>query len=271
MQLFEIGLFALVCLSGAIILFCRYVKPELAKRSPEPVALDYARSFFPVLLLVFLLRGFVAEPFNIPSGSMLPTLEDGDYILVNKFSYGVRLPILRTKIMDTWEPKRGDVVVFRYPVNPDQNYIKRLIGLPGDVIEYRNKELFVNGEKMPLAQIEDYLEFNRQEPQSRFVQEVTVDDEADAEKVAFPILHFKGRYPRGPEGRWVVPEDQYFMMGDNRDNSKDSRAWLFVPDENIVGKAFFIWMHYNRKGGGFDFGRIGNNIKAKLVSAGGNQ
>lgn len=266
--MFEIILFGLVCLCGFVMFICKFAFPNIAYREPEPWYLDYARSFFPVLLLVFLLRGLVAEPFRIPSGSMLPTLEVGDFILVNKFSYGLRLPILHKKVVATGEPKRGDIVVFRYPPNPSQNYIKRLIGLPGDSIEYRNRTLRVNGAIVPLSIEGDYLEFGHSSPfHQSYTQVVDTEDGAGQERVQFSTLLNK-RPKRELVGSWVVPEGHYFMMGDNRENSADSRDWGFVPDKNIVGKAFFIWMHYNPlPGGSVDFSRIGTDIEAAKVNA----
>lgn len=240
--------------------------PEIAKRSEEPWYLDFSSSFFPVLLLVFLVRGFVAEPFRIPSASMLPTLEVGDFILVKKYAYGLKLPIVHTKILDVNEPERGDVIVFRYPPNPKVNYIKRLIGLPGDVIEYRRQTLFVNGKKIETLKIEDYIQEGDTKVNEQFKQLLPIGD-ADGDYISSSILLTKKTSRNfninANSGRWVVPKGHYFMMGDNRDNSQDSRsrAFTFVPEENIVGKAFFIWMSWNSNtGGGVDFERIGNSI-----------
>lgn len=227
--------------------------------------MDYARSFLPVLLLVFLLRGFVAEPFRIPSGSMLPTLEIGDFILVNKFNYGIRLPITHSKIISVNEPERGDVVVFRFPPNPTQNYIKRLIGLPGDEIVYRNQTLYVNGERIESTRMDDYIQQGQSQSQNRFEQTIATGA-GDDSMVSFSTLLSKYSASNANAGKWLVPAGHYFMMGDNRDNSADSRSrsFTFVPDENIVGEAFFVWMSFGTAtGNGLDFERIGADVKAR--------
>lgn len=263
--MFEIILFSLVLLCAAVILLCRFVFTTVATRDPEPWYLDYARSFFPVLLIVFVLRGFIAEPFRIPSGSMLPTLEVGDFILVNKYSYGVRLPILHTKLLEVDKPERGDIMVFRFPRDNHTNYIKRVIGVPGDTIEYRNKRLFINGKLIKNVADGVYTPFpikGKKVEMSRYTQAIPAahaanDEESTAE---YSILHDRTRYSSRNRVN-KVPAGHYFMMGDNRDHSLDSRAWGLVPEENIVGKAFFIWFHYNsNEGGGFKFSRIGEDI-----------
>jgi len=213
----------------------------------EPVVVEYAKSFFPVLLIVFLLRGFIVEPFKIPSGSMLPTLYVGDFILVNKFAYGIRLPVLNKKIIETGEPERGDVMVFRYPRDPSLDYIKRVIGLPGDHIAYYNKVLYVNG-KPTERNFEGQYEGPGQPHASEYVENL--------EGVEHSMLLMPGR-PNSLEGEYIVPEHMYFAMGDNRDNSTDSRVWGPVPEENIVGKAFMIWMHWSD---GVHWQRLGNTI-----------
>jgi len=266
-MMFEIILFILVCLCALVVIVCRFVVPSIAQREVEPWYLDYARSFLPVLLLVFLLRGFIAEPFRIPSGSMLPTLEIGDFILVNKYNYGLRLPITHTKILSINEPERGDVVVFRFPPNPSQNYIKRLIGLPGDEIVYRNQTLYVNGQKIESTPMNDYIQQGETIAQNRFEQTVP-SGAADGSSVAFSTLLSKYSGGNPNSGTWRVPEGHYFMMGDNRDNSADSRSrsFTFVPDENIVGEAFFVWMSFGTAtGNGLDIDRLGADIKARKV------
>lgn len=197
----------------------------------EPYLVDLSRSFFPVLLVVLVLRSFVVEPFQIPSGSMLPTLEVGDFILVNKFSYGLRLPVVGTKVVALDDPQRGDVMVFKYPQDGRTNYIKRVIGLPGDEVRYRNKTLYINGAEVP-------TEFIANLPPLELWREYL--DGVDHE-----TLTTAGRHRGAGEGQWVVPEGEYFVMGDNRDNSNDSRFWGTVPDDLVVGKAFAIWMHWD--------------------------
>jgi len=202
-------------------------------KTGEPYLVEFARFLFPVVLIVLVLRSFVAEPFKIPSGSMLPTLEVGDFILVNKFAYGLRLPVGHQRILNLGNPERGDVIVFRYPENPNVDYIKRVIGLPGDEVAYYNKVLYINGEPVPLEQLDGYY---RNHPQALRFEETLggVKHDILINTIASP-------------GDFVVnvPKRHYFVMGDNRDNSRDSRAWGFVPEENLVGEAFMIWMNWN--------------------------
>jgi signal peptidase I len=221
---------------------------EISRKGKEPVIVEYSKSFFPVLLVVFLLRGFVVEPFRIPSGSMLPSLYIGDFILVNKFAYGIKLPVLNKKIIDIDEPERGDVVVFRYPRDPSLDYIKRVIGLPGDHIAYYNKVLYVNNK--PVAR--DYVD------QYRGPGQTSANDYTEKlEGAEHSILLLPAR-PNNLQGEWIVPEKTFFVMGDNRDNSNDSRAWGPVPESHLVGKAFMIWMHFSDE---MHFDRIGSSIK----------
>lgn len=224
-----------------------------ASEKPEPVLVEYARSFFPVLLAVLVLRSFVLEPFRIPSGSMLPTLEIGDFILVNKFAYGLRLPVAHTKILETGKPQRGDVVVFRFPNNPDIDYIKRLIGVPGDVVEWDNKNLRVNGVDLPRVAVGQYNALD----QNNGVHS-TFRLTEDLLGISHDILVVPNT--GGSRGSITVPEGSYFMMGDNRDMSHDGRAWGLVPEANLVGKATYVWMHANFGGDGFKPSRIGNSI-----------
>ena len=224
------------------------------KTLKEPVIVEYARSLFPVILIVLLLRSFVVEPFRIPSGSMMPTLLVGDFILVNKSAYGIRLPVVDTKIIDVGEPDRGDVMVFRYPQNPSIDYIKRVIGLPGDRIAYYKKQLFINGD--PIAQEGNQSYAGEGSGVSMSGAKLRTEKLLD---VMHDILidESKGTL----EGEFVVPDGQYFVMGDNRDNSNDSRYWGFVPEENLVGKAFMVWMNWDSKASGIAWDRLGSSIK----------
>lgn len=213
----------------------------------EPIIVEYAKSFFPVLTIVFLLRGFIIEPFRIPSGSMLPTLNIGDFILVNKSAYGVRLPVANKLVLGDSKPKRGDVVVFRYPPEPSVDYIKRVIGLPGDKIVYREKVLYVNNEPVSRSFVSQYTGSG----------EIRANEHLeDLTGIKHSILLKPGYI--SPEGEYTVPAGHYFAMGDNRDNSRDSRVWGTVPDENLVGKAFMIWMNWSDDG--IDWKRLGNMI-----------
>jgi len=219
----------------------------------EPLLVEYARSFFPVVLIVFLLRSFIAEPFRIPSGSMMPTLLIGDFILVNKFTYGIRLPVINKKIIEISEPQRGDAVVFRYPKNPSVDYIKRVIGLPGDRISYVNKQLTINGELMKQVSLGRFQGLGQ--GKSMTGNELLSED---LQSVEHDILI----NPNAPniKGTFIVPKGHYFVMGDNRDNSNDSRYWGTVPEANLVGRAFFIWMNWDWEHEGVGFNRIGTVI-----------
>lgn len=210
-----------------------------AKRDPEaedPVLVEYARSFFPVLLLVLILRSFLAEPYQIPSASMVPTLEVGDFILVNKYAYGLRLPVFKTKVLSIGKPQRGDVMVF-VPPHDERYFIKRVVGLPGDHIRYVNKALYINGERMDYELIAEHETTFPSARRSTPVHEYS-EDLGDGG-------HRLYRYPQkiDKSGEWTVPADSYFMMGDNRGLSEDSRVWGFAEEKNIVGKAVAVWMH----------------------------
>ncbi len=213
---------------------------------------DFCRSFFPVIAVVLLLRSFLAEPFRIPSGSMIPTLLVGDFILVNKFAYGFRDPVFHTKFVGMGEPERGDVVVFRWPVDPSKDFIKRVIGLPGDRIAYRNKQLTVNGEPAELQPAGAYAAPGMPPPGVIYRMDENLGG------VEHHILVNPARPPDDFE--FVVPAGEYYMMGDNRDGSDDSRRWGTVPERNLVGKAFLIWMSWDGERTRVDFDRIGTSI-----------
>ena len=220
----------------------------------EPVVVEYARSFFPIILIVLLLRSFIVEPFRIPSGSMMPTLLNGDFILVNKFSYGLRLPIIDSKLIGIGEPARGDVVVFRYPGDPSIDYIKRVIGLPGDRVSYYHDRLTINGEPVNQLSKGSYVGTGvAMGASGRSLRQETIDG------IEHEILEDPKRYTN--EGEYIVPAGHYFVMGDNRDNSNDSRFWGSVPEENLVGKAFMIWMNWDSVNGSVTWKRLGNRIK----------
>ncbi|MEO5797728.1 MAG: signal peptidase I [Rhodoferax sp.] len=218
----------------------------------QPWWLDWTAGLFPVILAVFLLRSFLFEPFKIPSGSMIPTLLVGDLILVNKFHYGVRLPVINTKITDGTPPQRGDVMVFRYPPKPSLDYIKRVVGVPGDEVAYINKRLTINGKVMDTKEIPDFFDEDQMRYFKQFEEKLgdqphrlLNDDSRPAFVQGADDFAFRQNCQYSVEGVVCkVPEGQYFMMGDNRDNSLDSRYWGFVPDKNIVGKAFFVWMNF---------------------------
>jgi signal peptidase I len=218
----------------------------------QPTWVEYSGSFFPVIALVFFLRSFLYEPFKIPSMSMVPTLQVGDLILVNKFTYGIRLPIINKKIVELNDPKRGDVMVFKYPRDMSQDYIKRVIGVPGDKITYENKRLTVNGKPVEYTPLEDYLNEESLTYSKQFKENLTGTEHRVIVTEAAPTVNLSDvkDFPHSEACTYryegftcVVPAGNYFMMGDNRDNSADSRYWGFVPDKNIVGKAFFVWMN----------------------------
>ena len=267
---FALILFSALVITGGIwLLDALWLKRSRAPGDREPMLVEYAKSFFPVILVVFGLRSFLIEPFKIPSGSMMPTLLIGDFILVNKFTYGIRLPVINQKIVQMNNPERGDVMVFRYPGDPSLDYIKRVIGVPGDVVEYRDKKLTINGKPMPTSNTGTYsyvgsglnyisaMVYNeslKAEPHT-MMTEPGKPSVFPSQVMDFPYRENCSYNAEGESFTCKVPAGQYFMMGDNRDASNDSRYWGFVPDKNIVGKAFFIWMSFD------DFSRIGTTVK----------
>lgn len=243
---------------GDVLFFKRRREAQQGKNAAEPEVLEYAKSFFPVILVVFIIRSFVVEPFKIPSGSMMPTLLAGDFILVNKFDYGLRTPITNKTFIKVGHPKRGDVFVFHFPPNPSIDYIKRVIGLPGDKISYKGKQLTINGQVQDLSYVADY------EYEMPGLNMITARREAEKlGDVSHNILihNIVGEYAPDSVGDQfangqtvTVPAGHYFAMGDNRDNSSDGRVWGFVSENNLVGKAFFIWFNLD------EFKRIGSSV-----------
>jgi len=247
-MMFALFMLTILAITGFIwLLDILVLRKRRAAGAGEPMIVEYSKSFFPVILVVFLIRSFIVEPFKIPSGSMMPTLLAGDFILVNKYAYGLRVPILNNTFLEVGHPKRGDVFVFHYPPDPSIDYIKRVIGVPGDKIAYRDKHLYVNGKQLDVEFVDDYhyvgsglnMVFAKRykEELGGKTHDILIEDNTiviDAEI--------------------EVPPGHYFAMGDNRDNSRDSRVWGFVPEDNLVGKAFLIWWNFD------NFGRIGNTI-----------
>ena len=238
------------------------IRESREKLLMQPWWLDWTAGLFPVIVVVFVLRSFLFEPFKIPSGSMIPTLHIGDLILVNKFHYGIRLPVANTKMTDGNPVQRGDVMVFRFPPKPSVDYIKRVVGLPGDEVAYLNKSLTINGKAVPTEQLPDFFDEStmryhkhRRETLGARPHQTLQDDDRPA--FVPGVDQFAGRENCNYTVEGVtckVPAGHYFVMGDNRDNSLDSRYWGFVPDGNIVGKAFFVWMNFGnlKRIGAFD-------------------
>lgn len=258
---FALILFLLTLATGAIWLFDVLVmRKHRAPEAKEPWWVEYGASFFPVILAVFFLRSFLVEPFKIPSGSMIPTLLVGDFILVNKYTYGVRLPVINKKILDMNSPQRGDVMVFRYPADPSLDYVKRVVGLPGDKIAYQHKRLFINGEEVRTVKKPNYLHPDRLYYSEQYAEQLNGSEHAvildnDAPPFVTQLMQFPFRDNCIYNSSGViceVPAGHFFVMGDNRDASSDSRVWGFVPDQNIVGKAFLIWFNFG------DLKRIGS-------------
>ncbi|MEJ0084362.1 MAG: signal peptidase I [Pseudomonadota bacterium] len=294
---FSLVLFLLSVATGLVWALDHFVfRKRRDPKLPEPGTVDYARSFFPVAFIVLIVRAFIFEPFRIPSDSMMPTLLDGDFIVVNKFAYGLRLPVLNEKFIDTGSPQRGDVVVFRYPPDPKVNYIKRLVGLPGDRIEVRDDHLVVNGQAVELASngifadgcyagvrlsTETLGEHTHQVMSCPSPIGLQSARNYAASGNADPLLHCDRKHIAQEIGGWVcqemavpgapdsndhvfdvVPPGHYLMIGDNRDNSADSRVWGLVPDQNLVGKATRIWFNFDtQRSSLFNWGRIGKSIQ----------
>jgi len=236
---FSFILFVLSIITGGIwgaYLLILKNQGKVFDEANEPWYVEQCRSLFPVILIVFILRSFLAEPFRIPSGSMMPTLLVGDFILVNKFTYGIRLPVINQKIIPINEPEHGDIVVFRFPKDPSVDYIKRIIGLPGDKISYENKKLTVNGAPAGQISMGTYMGYGQGEDMTG--AEHLLENLAGIEH-SILVRHDL----MSAEGSFTVPEGHYFVMGDNRDNSNDSRYCGFVTEQNLVGKAFFIWFN----------------------------
>src|SRR5210317_598705 len=247
-MIFALILMISTLITGLIYFFDLFFKPSNQNNNKVLLkVINVAKEFFPILLLVFVIRTFVVEPFKIPSGSMMPTLIAGDFIAVNKFSYGLRLPVFNKLIFQTGSPQRGDVFVFHYPKDPSIDYIKRVIGLPGDTIRYDNKKLFINNQALPQSFLGNY-EYQLNADLSLKAKEFLETNNNLSHSI---LIH---DIP-SDTNEFIVPEGHYFAMGDNRDNSSDSRVWGFVPDHLLVGKAFVIWLNFN------DFNRIGSWIK----------
>lgn len=263
--------FAAVLLLAAVItgviwlVDARWARRRRTSDVPEPVVVDMARAFFPVIVVVFLIRSFWVEPFKIPSGSMKPTLLVGDFILVNKYTYGIRLPVVNRKVVDINPIRRGDVVVFRYPADPAVDYIKRVVGTPGDKVVYRGKRLSINGEAVAVQAAGHYtdaeLSYLRLPTFSEKLGENThrmmiVPAQPPVDLAQVRQFAHRSNCEYNDDGfSCTVPAGHYFMMGDNRDQSSDSRYWGFVPDDHIKGRAFLVWMNFG------DFKRIGNGIE----------
>ena len=269
---FEFLLLILTAVTGLlwladVLVFARLRQPTAtSKIKKEPLVIEYSRAFFPVLIAVLVLRAFLFEPFRIPSGSMMPTLLVGDFILVNKFTYGLRLPVWQTRITEGNKPKRGDVVVFRYPKDESQDYIKRVVGLPGDHVAIYNQRLSINGKQLdiePDRVYEGLGDLNKMQ-YANGCDRVAANCQVYIEKLdqaEYTIMNNPGS-TFGVNGEVFIPEGEYFVMGDNRNHSNDSRIWGNVPEENLVGKAVMIWMHWDwrKDGTGLNLSRIGGKI-----------
>ncbi|MFA6041769.1 MAG: signal peptidase I [Methylophilus sp.] len=264
---FALFMVVILLITGLIwLLDILVLRKKRSSLDDEPWYVEYSKSFFPVILLVFTIRSFLVEPFKIPSGCMMPTLLAGDYILVNKFTYGLRVPIVNNTFFEINHPKRGDVFVFHYPPEPTVDYIKRVVGLPGDVIQYQNKKLTINGKEQTQSYLDDYIYTVQGKDENANNREITIKAARNVEELGtvrheLLIHEFENQYGADQIGAKfqngesiTVPEGFYFAMGDNRDNSADGRVWGFVPERNLVGRAFYIWFNFD------NFGRIGNTI-----------
>lgn len=243
------GLIALI----DILFFAKKRKTKNQKKAP--IIIEYSRGFFPVLLIVLLIRSFLIQPYRVPTGSLEPTIQPGDFIAVNQFSYGLRLPVLNYKIIPIGEPKRGDIALFRWPKNPKITFVKRVIGLPGDHIIYKNKILTINGKRMRQYTLGRSLDVEPNQEPIPMIEKM---------EDFYNIQHHIYQLEQGGDTQSyniVVPKGCYFMMGDNRDDSDDSRSWGFVPEQNFVGKAFVIWMSWDSEKNNVRWGRIGKIIK----------
>ncbi|MET1085361.1 MAG: signal peptidase I [Burkholderiales bacterium] len=264
---FALVMLILLIVTGGVWLFdLTLLRAKRGTGAKEPWWVEYSKSFFPVILIVFLVRSFLVEPFKIPSGSMIPTLLVGDFILVNKYTYGIRLPVINLKIANVNEPQRGEVMVFRYPEDPSLDYIKRVVGLPGDEVAYRDKRLAINGTPVPIKAdgLYPYVEGSLSlVTADRYLEDLAGHDHTVIVNPQAPAVQIGGvrQFPYrdscvyNDDGfRCKVPAGHFFLMGDNRDSSSDSRYWGFVPERNIVGKAFMIWWNFD------DLRRIGRAI-----------
>lgn len=253
---FPFVLTAVVLLSGFIslldVLFL--ARKRRASGAKQSLLVEYSRSFFPVLLIVLLIRSFIVQPYRVPTGSLEPTVLPGDFIVVNQFAYGLRLPVLNTKIVNVGEPKTGDIALFRYPIDPRIVYVKRVIGVPGDHIVYKNKTLTINGKVIEQKDLGMDLD-----------QEYAMPYAVKVKQEMLPTVTHKifvhDEIGTAQDTDVIVPPRHYFMMGDNRDNSDDSRHWGFVPEENLVGKAFATWMSWDSQNNSIRWIRIGKTVK----------
>jgi signal peptidase I len=236
-MMFALIMVIVLTITGLIWLLDIFVlSKKRATNAKDPILIEYSKSFFPVILLVFFIRSFIAEPFKIPSGSMMPTLLAGDFILVSKFSYGIRVPILNYTMIEVDKPKRGDVFVFHYPPKPSIDYIKRVVGLPGDVIEYKSKTLYINDKKIEQTFVDKY---------PYMMNEIHHIEAKEFKEALGNVNHSILIHDLpGENFKFEVPQGHYLAFGDNRDNSADSRVWGFVPEHNLVGRAFFIWFNF---------------------------